>query len=254
MVAHDSAPDHDDDLTAAAQAATSWVRARRSNWTSAPLAFPSAPARLAPPAAPVAVTQPVPAVPLARPPAVQQPSQPSLATRAVEWMRPLAAPAGRWLIRGGAASLAIVALVSGGRYLLNVMSSSSEKSEKTGRTVAAPAQVNPTAPAARRKPTGELRVNSTPSSQVIVDGRARGVTPLSLADLSPGRHEITLKSDAGTVRRARNRRWRNRGDRGGDLLGWVTLYSPFEVAISVMTVLRGRTQSAMLLPGATSCD
>ena len=40
-----------------------------------------------------------------------------------------------------------------------------------------------------------------PGAQVTVDGKARGVTPLDLRDVRPGRHEVTLASDAGSVTR-----------------------------------------------------
>ena len=50
--------------------------------------------------------------------------------------------------------------------------------------------------------TGILRADSTPQgATVIVDGRERGVTPLTLNDLVVGSHEVILRSDAGSVRR-----------------------------------------------------
>jgi hypothetical protein len=50
--------------------------------------------------------------------------------------------------------------------------------------------------------TGILRVDSSPTgATVVVDGRERGVTPLTLDDLTVGQHEVLLRSDAGSVRR-----------------------------------------------------
>jgi archaellum component FlaG (FlaF/FlaG flagellin family) len=89
-------------------------------------------------------------------------------------------------------------------------------------------------PATTRKATGGLRVTSTPAgAQVLIDGTARGVTPLMLTEISAGRHSIELKGDAGTVERtvlvAR--------DKTAEIVesifsGWLTVYSPFDLVIT----------------------
>jgi len=54
----------------------------------------------------------------------------------------------------------------------------------------------------RKKGNWQLARDTTPSAaQVLVDGKARGVSPITLSDLSAGSHEVELKSSAGTVRR-----------------------------------------------------
>jgi hypothetical protein len=55
-----------------------------------------------------------------------------------------------------------------------------------GRVAAAPPP-----PEAATEP-GELRIASTPSCEVIVDGKARGSTPLSGVKLPPGSYTVQL--------------------------------------------------------------
>jgi hypothetical protein len=51
--------------------------------------------------------------------------------------------------------------------------------------------------------TGQLRVSTTPSgARVAVDGRARGTTPLLVADLAPGDHEVLVEGRGRSVRQA----------------------------------------------------
>ena len=51
-------------------------------------------------------------------------------------------------------------------------------------------------------PTGRLTVRSDPEgARVLVDGRERGVTPLTLDDLTLGSHAVVLQTDQGSVRR-----------------------------------------------------
>ena len=53
--------------------------------------------------------------------------------------------------------------------------------------------------------TGQLRVDSDPAgATVMVDGISRGVTPLTVADLAPGRREIVLQTSAGSMRHTVN--------------------------------------------------
>ena len=53
----------------------------------------------------------------------------------------------------------------------------------------------PPAPPARSAPTtGELRVSSSPSGAVVtLDGRRLGTTPVSVSDLRPGRHSLSIR-------------------------------------------------------------
>jgi hypothetical protein len=85
---------------------------------------------------------------------------------------------------------------------------------------------------------------------VLVDGKARGVTPLTLADLSPGRHEVSLESNAGTVRRSVTVIANETAEIDESIFsGWVAVYAPFEVAISENgRVLRPDERNQFLLP------
>jgi hypothetical protein len=103
------------------------------------------------------------------------------------------------------------------------------------------------------KPTGRLHVTSEPAgARVLVDGTARGSTPLQLDDLAVGAHTVVLQSAAGSVRRSVNV--------GADetvevaetiFAGWLTVLSPFQLEISEGTRairLDDRNQ-IMLKPG-----
>jgi hypothetical protein len=48
--------------------------------------------------------------------------------------------------------------------------------------------------------TGSLTVESEPGTTVLIDGQARGVTPLTVADLTPGAREVVLQTAAGSMR------------------------------------------------------
>jgi hypothetical protein len=88
---------------------------------------------------------------------------------------------------------------------------------------------------------------------VIVDGKARGVTPLTLPDLSAGRHTVELKSDAGTVRRTVTVGANETAAVEESIFsGWVTVYSPFEVVITEGgRVLRADDRNQVMLPPGT---
>src|SRR4029453_15066526 len=71
--------------------------------------------------------------------------------------------------------------------------------------VAAGAQVSQYLEFADTPTTGRLQVQSEPAgAKVSVDGTARGVAPVTVADLTPGDHEVILQSDAGTARHVVN--------------------------------------------------
>src|SRR5262249_60564358 len=89
-----------------------------------------------------------------------------------------------------------IASVSAAPYALRMLSIS----KSSEATVAVERRAEP--PAIVRKPTGTVSVTSSPAgARVVVDGRPRGVTPLQLSDVSPGRHDVVLTSDAAEVRR-----------------------------------------------------
>lgn len=84
------------------------------------------------------------------------------------------------------------------------------------------------------KPTGHLQVESDPSgARVIVDGKDRGQTPLTLDDVVVGAHVVIIKAGRGSVTRKLTV---SEGEtvRMSEAIfsGWVHLSAPFEVAIT----------------------
>jgi hypothetical protein len=148
----------------------------------------------------------------------------------------------RWLTRGALAAAGLAALVVGGRFLWNAIP------ERPARTaVVEPARVTPKPAIA----TGSLRVTSTPSgARVLVDGKPRGVTPLNLTDLSTGRHEVTLQSDAGSVQRTVTVTTTAATVVDEAIFsGFVTVYAPFDVTVSEKgRVLRADDRHQIMLP------
>ena len=96
-------------------------------------------------------------------------------------------------------------------------------------------------------------VTSDPvGARVLVDGRPRGVTPITVTDLTPADHALVLDSPGGSVRRSVTI-VANETARVAESIfaGWVSVLSPFEVAIAEGTrgiQLDDRNQ-AMLGPG-----
>lgn len=81
--------------------------------------------------------------------------------------------------------------------------------------------------------TGGLEITSDPSgATVLVDGRRRGVTPLTLTDLPAGSHNIVLQAQSGVVQRTVE-------VQPGSTLpvhesifsGWVAVFAPIELQI-----------------------
>src|SRR5262249_2543400 len=89
-------------------------------------------------------------------------------------------------------------------------------------------------PPAPRHVSGAVHVTSTPSgAHVLLDGKPRGATPLTLTDLTVGRHRIELRSEAGTVQRTVTVAADKTADVNAAIFsGWVGIYAPFEVVVS----------------------
>ena len=141
--------------------------------------------------------------------------------------RALGAPVARWLPRVAAAAALLAAVVVGGQYLWNAAATLT-----TRLAVVEPAKVRP--PVTTGKAPGGLRVKSTPAgAQVFIDGKARGVTPLTLTDVIAGRHTIELKGDAGTVQRTVTVVANNTAEIDEVIFsGWLLVYSPFDLVIT----------------------
>jgi hypothetical protein len=102
-----------------------------------------------------------------------------------------------------------------------------------------------------RPQTGRLRVQSNPiGARVIIDGRERGVTPLTVDDLAVGSHAVVLRTNMGSVRKTMV----VRADRQAEISeaiysGWLHVSSP--IALEVLDGRRAiglNDQSRVLLP------
>ena len=279
MPANDNAWDRQANLVSAAQAAASWARARRAQWANAPsppvglietapvteFDFDPEPAE----APPVVDHVPAPAVPVHptvfRAPDVSAAASASSAASAAARTLALAAPLVPWLIRGGIAAAVVAGLFVGGRYAWDHLPSLPSKSAATSaepkadRPVAKAEKADPKvdkAPkadkaAGPRSGPGTLQVTTTPpGAQVIVDGKARGVTPLTLPDLKTGRHEVLVKGDGGSVQRTVSIAANETTTIDEAIFsGFVTVYAPFEVTITEGgRVLRTDDRHQVMLP------
>jgi hypothetical protein len=101
--------------------------------------------------------------------------------------------------------------------------------------------------------TGRLQVKSDPAgARVIIDGRARGVTPLTIEDLPAGSHAVVLKSPTGSVRRSAA----IEADRTTEMTetiysGWLHVFAPIELQISErgQAIVLDERNQALLPPG-----
>jgi PEGA domain-containing protein len=274
--ANDNAWDQHANLISAAHAAASWARARRAQWANAPATrvgpidtgpvtefdFVPEPASIPPPVehvpAPAAYTLP----PVFPPAEVSADPAASVASRTI----PLASPLVPWLIRGGIAVAVLAGAVLGGRYLWNSLPSFSSKTAanrvepqtgkadpKAAKPDAKPEKADPKSAkaAAAKAGPGTLQVTtSPPGAQVMVDGKARGVTPLTLTDLNAGRHDVVVKGDGGSVQRTITIATNQTASIDEAIFsGFVTVYAPFDVTITEGgRVLRADDRHQVMLP------
>lgn len=161
--------------------------------------------------------------------------------------RDLSAPVIVWAPRVAAAAAVIAGGVVAAPYVRSMLSSVPARETPTEKPKPAPAT------AAGRRGAGTLTVKSTPpGAKVLVDGKSRGVTPLELTDVAAGRHEVSLNSDAGSVRRTVTvSAGKTMAIEESIFSGWVALYSPFEVTVAENgRVLRPDDRNQiMLAPG-----
>jgi hypothetical protein len=225
-------------VISAAQAAVAWARERRATWTDAPLPdipfLPeprTRPDEFGPDSLKAWTSEPAP------PPPASEPQGPSAAARATEWARSAAESAqeagaslARWAIRGAVAAVLLVAAVIGGKYAWSAARQIQIPKVTTARTE----RRQPTPKPALGSGKGGLEVNSSPDgAQVIVDGKARGVTPIALTDIAPGRHTVVLKSSAGTVGRTVTVVAGETATIDESIFsGFAAIYSPFELSIT----------------------
>lgn len=238
MATHDPLPDRDTNLVAAAQAAASWARARRATWTDEALKPVAAPPAVSVPKSepeperipePELELKPEPSRAPARLPAPAaippSRSQPSAAGVAKAW-RSVGPRVVRWLAWGAASVVLAFAAALGVRYVMRVAPTLLTRPSIVESTETGP-------PASSLKTTGTLNVKSTPTgAKVIVDAEPRGATPLTLGDLSPGRHEVVVESDAGTVRRTVTIAANQTEEIDVSIFsGFLIVYAPFDVEV-----------------------
>lgn len=196
---------------------------------------------------PTAEPEPIAAPVAIPPPPETRVSPPAPSARAARPARSIAEPLKTWAPRVAAVAALGAVVVAGVRYVPSLIPASTPKPkpaqpEKSNQAAAPPA-------AAARK-TGTLNVSSTPTAQVILDGKARGVTPLTLSDVAPGRHEVVLRSQDGTVRRTVTVAANGAVNiEEAIFAGWVSVLSPFEVEVAENgRVLRPDDRSQIMLP------
>jgi serine/threonine protein kinase len=107
---------------------------------------------------------------------------------------------------------------------------------------------------------GHLAIQSDPGgAKIFIDGVERGVSPLTISDLSPGEHEVTLQSEAATAKHkvvvqagttASLMVPMGGGAASGPVSGWVSLKAPFRVQIFEHGQLLGTTDADRLMLAA----
>jgi hypothetical protein len=106
---------------------------------------------------------------------------------------------------------------------------------------------------------GQLNVRSEPAgARVSVDGLARGTSPVTIAELSPGEHTVVLESDFGSVKHTVTIEAGITGSlvvplsapEGAPVSGWISVSSPAEVQLYENKRLVGTSQSDRLMVSA----
>jgi hypothetical protein len=128
-------------------------------------------------------------------------------------------------------------------------------------TVSAGAEVSQYLELAEAPATGQLVVQSdVVGAKVFVDGIARGLAPITIADLAPGDHDVMLQTDTATVRHAVTVQAGFVASLvapmagvapAGPVSGWVSLKAPFTVEIREQGRLLGTndTDRVMMTAG-----
>ncbi len=86
----------------------------------------------------------------------------------------------------------------------------------------------------KRQPAGRLSVTSDPEgAAVTIDGMKRGFTPLTIDDLFPGQHMVTLKHANGLVQRTVRVKANETETLDVTIYsGWLALFAPIELQVS----------------------
>jgi hypothetical protein len=108
--------------------------------------------------------------------------------------------------------------------------------------------------------SGSLLIRSEPAgARVIVDGQPRGVTPVTVASLDPGQHDVVLESDLGRVSEtvqvapgATATLVVPLVTSGAPLSGWISVNAPFEMQLFENGRLIGTSRSDRIMVAAGS--
>jgi serine/threonine protein kinase len=107
--------------------------------------------------------------------------------------------------------------------------------------------------------TGQLQVRTDPpGAQVSVDGIPRGPSPITVADLTPGEHMVTVANEAGSIKHPvtiladamASVVVPVAGAEGAAASGWIAVQAPVEVEIYENNRLIGSSQSDRLVLSA----
>jgi hypothetical protein len=150
--------------------------------------------------------------------------------------------------RIAAGVIALVVLVVGGRYVIGKVTT--WRASAPAASGSAPARTT-SATTSTGKAAGVLRVTSTPpGAEVVLDGKSRGVTPLSLDDVPAGTHNLEIVSSEGTVHRTVT----VSADHPVDVVesifaGWLAVRAPFDLSVTEgPRALRADDRGQILLP------
>ena len=98
---------------------------------------------------------------------------------------------------------------------------------------------------------GRLQVNSEPAgAHVLVDNVPRGVTPLTLDDVTLGTHTVVLQSGTGSVKRSVTVKSDEPATLSENIYaGWIKVLAPFDITISEGSkLLRLDDRDQVMLP------
>jgi hypothetical protein len=109
-------------------------------------------------------------------------------------------------------------------------------------------------PLAGGRATGVLIARSEPAgARVLVDGRERGITPLTLNQVTVGSHTVVIQSDKGSVKRTVTVTTDKTAVVSESIFaGWLSVYAPFDIEISEgsQTIGLDEMNRVLLPPGA----
>lgn len=123
--------------------------------------------------------------------------------------------------------------------------------------VSAGAEVSQYLEFAEAPATGQLAVQSDPAgATVVVDGAIRGVAPLTIADLTPGDHQVELRAEGASAKHTVTVQAGGTASlvapigaapAGGPVSGWVVVKAPFVLEIREQGRLLGTTETDRIM-------